>query len=70
MQHGVSPELSGKFEGDIELSNVQMRQMFAKNGMINTNYKWPERTIPYQVSNNHGKFLKYSNNVEFKKKVF
>jgi hypothetical protein len=37
-------ERSGKFEGDIVLTEEQMR-----NGMINTARRWPGRTVPYYI---------------------
>jgi hypothetical protein len=37
-------ERSGKFEGDIMLTDEQMR-----NGVINTALRWPGRTVPYYI---------------------
>ena len=37
-------EWTGKFEGDIVLTDEQM-----KNGMINPAYRWPNRVVPYII---------------------
>ena len=37
-------ELSGKFEGDIMLSDEQIR-----NGLINTASRWPNKTVPFVI---------------------
>jgi len=37
-------ELSGKFEGDIVLTDEQIR-----NGLINPAYRWPNRVVPYVI---------------------
>ena len=35
---------SGKFEGDIVLTDEQIR-----NGMVNTVYRWPNRVVPFYI---------------------
>jgi hypothetical protein len=37
-------EQSGKFEGDIMLTEEQM-----KNGLVNTVYRWPNKLVPYYI---------------------
>jgi hypothetical protein len=39
-------ELSGKFEGDIALSENQLR-----NGLMTSSTRWPNRTVPYVIDN-------------------
>lgn len=46
-------ELSGQFEGDIVLTREQENAIFGINertGLINTTYRWPENTVPYEYS--------------------
>ncbi|XP_069691835.1 zinc metalloproteinase nas-13-like [Periplaneta americana] len=40
-------ELSGHFEGDIILTEEQ--KLGLRNGLINTNYRWPNRIVPYFI---------------------
>jgi len=35
---------SGKFEGDIMLTDEQIR-----NGLINTAYRWPNKVVPFYI---------------------
>lgn len=37
------------------LSKEQFEELFspARNGLISTKYRWPNKTIPYQLSMNH-----------------
>ena len=45
-------ERSGKFEGDIMLTDEELR-----NGLINTARRWPNRTVPFFID---PVFSKYS----------
>jgi hypothetical protein len=44
-------EQSGKFQGDIMLTEEQMR-----NGLINTYYRWPNRVVPYVIDSIFSKY--------------
>lgn len=37
------------------LSKEQLEDLFApaRNGLISTKYRWPNKTVPYQLSMNH-----------------
>lgn len=39
----------------MHLSNEQFEELFspARNGLISTKYRWPNKTVPYQLSMNH-----------------
>jgi len=51
-------ELSGQFEGDILLNPEQRDAIFFpnhRNGLIDRKYQWSNRTIPYELSDDHTK---------------
>lgn len=50
-------EYGDYFEGDMHLTNEQMDDLFspAKNGLVETKYRWPNKTVPYQLSMDHTK---------------
>lgn len=43
------------FRGDMLLSKDQLEELFApaRNGLISTKYRWPNKTVPYLLSTNH-----------------
>lgn len=45
-------ELSGQFEGDMVLTTDQERMLngLDRTGLIDTNYRWPNNTVPYVLS--------------------
>jgi len=45
-------ELSGQFEGDIVLSERQLKNGLidvVQNGVIDANYRWPHKTVPLYI---------------------
>lgn len=50
-------EYGDYFEGDMMLSEEQLEAIFspARNGLISTKYRWPKKTVPYQLSMDHTK---------------
>lgn len=46
-------EYGDHFEGDMILDKVQMDDLFlqGRNGLLSTQYRWPNRIIPYRLSN-------------------
>lgn len=48
-------EISGKFEGDIVLTEVQNDHIFGmnRNGLLNVTKRWLNRTVPYELNANH-----------------
>lgn len=57
----VIPKLVGEYgdfvEGDMRLTEEQMEDLFspARNGLIKTKYRWPNKTVPYELNINHSK---------------
>lgn len=55
----VFPKLVGEYgdfvEGDMRLTDEQMEDLFspARNGLIKTKYRWPNKTVPYELNINH-----------------
>lgn len=51
----VDPEYGNHFEGDMILNEQQMNALNneRRNGMIDINYRWPNKTVPYQLNPNH-----------------
>lgn len=47
--------LGGQFEGDMVLEEAQKRALFGleKTGLINTNYRWPNGTVPYVLADGY-----------------
>lgn len=44
----VNPEeIGGFFEGDMILTEEQMANLRARNGLLSTNYRWPNKIVPY-----------------------
>lgn len=45
-------ELNDKFEGDILLTKEQENMIFGldRTGLVDINYRWPNSTIPYELS--------------------
>lgn len=45
-------ELNDKFQGDIILTKQQEEELFGvgRTGLINTNYRWPNNTVAYEIS--------------------
>lgn len=48
-------EYGNHFEGDMILNEDQLEAILSsnRNGLIETKYRWPNNTIPYQLSSNH-----------------
>lgn len=49
-------EISGKFEGDLDLTDEQLTALFApasagRNGLVNVANRWPSKIVPYVFSN-------------------
>lgn len=46
-------EISGQFEGDIVLTDIQAREIAGlnRNGRIDTYYRWKDNTVYYQITN-------------------
>lgn len=44
-------ELSGQFEGDIVISQEQLREMesFSRIGHRDTKYRWPDAVVPFKI---------------------
>lgn len=44
--------MSGKFQGDMVLTAKQEKELFGldRTGLINLMYRWPNNTIPYELS--------------------
>lgn len=54
------PELAGGFfEGDLDLTEDQQVQLLSpiegRNGLINTERRWPDRTVYFKVTEELGK---------------
>jgi hypothetical protein len=48
----LAEELSGQFEGDIIISPEQLNDLLKRHertGLINTAFRWPDSTVPYQI---------------------
>lgn len=47
--------LGGQFEGDMVLDEKQKRALLGleKTGLINTNYRWPNGTVPYELADGY-----------------
>ena len=45
------------FEGDMQLNEEQMEALFspARNGLVSTKYRWPNKTVPYKMSMDYTK---------------
>lgn len=44
----VNPEeIGGFFEGDMILTEQQIENLRTRNGLLSTNYRWPNRIVPY-----------------------
>lgn len=56
-QKDLAEELSGQYQGDIIISERQLREYEmgskAKTGLLNTRYHWQNRTVPYRVLESH-----------------
>lgn len=56
-KNDLAEELSGQYQGDIIISERQLRdyQMKSntKTGLLNTRYHWQNRTVPYRVIESH-----------------
>lgn len=55
-------ELSGQLEGDMVLNYEQWSAFNArshsfKTGLINIKYRWPNNTVPYEISDDFGIIL-------------
>ncbi|XP_031629453.1 seminal metalloprotease 1-like [Contarinia nasturtii] len=50
-------EYGDKFEGDMVLTQEQIEAIFspARNGLILEKYRWPNKTVAYQLNANHTK---------------
>lgn len=53
-------ETGGFFEGDLELTEDQQRELFqpaqSRNGIRSEKYRWPEKTVLYKISREFGEF--------------
>lgn len=47
--------MSGKFEGDIVLTDIQSNYIFGmgRNGLLNVTRRWLNKTVPYELNANH-----------------
>lgn len=50
-------EYGDYFQGDMILDDEQMEELFspARNGLVDTKYRWPNKTLIYQLSDEHTK---------------
>lgn len=50
-------EYGDYFEGDMILTEEQMEDLYspARNGLISTKYRWPNKTLPYRLTHEHTK---------------
>lgn len=47
-------EYGDRFEGDMELNDEQLAAILGdRNVLVGENYRWPNNTIPYVMSENH-----------------
>lgn len=46
----LEEEMSGKFEGDIELSEAQSRDISKRTGLLKHTYRWPYNIVPYVLN--------------------
>lgn len=46
-------ELANLFEGDIQLTPEQERELFSKNGHMNFKYRWADKIVPYHINESH-----------------
>lgn len=46
----LEEELSGEFEGDIELSEVQVDALNKRTGLISHTFRWPYNIVPYTLN--------------------
>lgn len=57
----VFPKIADEYgeytEGDMRLTEEQIDDLFspARNGLIKTKYRWPNKTVPYELNINHSK---------------
>lgn len=53
----VVGEYGDFFDGDMILDDEQMEDLFspARNGLVSTKYRWPNKTLIYQMSEQHTK---------------
>lgn len=44
--------MNDKFQGDIILTKIQEEELFGfeRTGLVDVNYRWPNNTIPYELS--------------------
>lgn len=53
-------ETGGFFEGDLELTEDQQRELFqptqSRNGIRSEKYRWPGKTVLYKISREFGEF--------------
>lgn len=50
--------LSGQFEGDILMTDEELRQLQSKTGLIDTRFRWLNNEVPYWIETDFfGKFL-------------
>lgn len=54
---GDFAEYGNHYQGDMILNEEQSRSISiqTRNGVIETKYRWPNKTVPYQLSSNHTK---------------
>lgn len=60
-QEEIDPEISaGKFEGDMILTEEQVRALTLKiqgrNGLVDESKRWPNNIVYYKIVGNFGKF--------------
>ncbi|GAB0087749.1 Metalloendopeptidase [Sergentomyia squamirostris] len=46
----TSEEKGEYYEGDMILSSKQITDLRKRTGLVNTQYRWPNNTVPYQLS--------------------
>lgn len=49
------PEYGNFYQGDILLTEQQRKAKSSRTGLIDTQFRWPNKTIIYQMSTNHTK---------------
>lgn len=55
----LAEQMGNHFEGDLILNPIQIVQLLSKTGIKNTNYRWANGIIPYQIANDYSKFDKF-----------
>lgn len=61
----LAEELSGQYQGDLVLTAEQMKhyrgQKQGKTGLIDTFFRWNDKTVPYWINETYFSKKKFSN---------